>query len=191
MGASLRHNLGKLFVFSGRDARGMFWPYALVIFLLGMVVNVVLIVPMMADMFSRMIDYLQRHPEGFPEPVPGQAPTLPPELMPDLHALLVPMALLGVVILFLYAAAVVRRLHDCDRTGWWAALPLPSQALSVALTPMTLDAMTQPQAAASPLSALVGLNSLLFWGALIVLIVFLASEGTPGPNRFGEAPARR
>lgn len=190
MGASLRHNFGKLFVFSGRDTRGLFWPYALMIFLLGMVANVVIIVPVMADMFSRVITYLQRHPEGLPQPVPGQVQTLPPELMPDFSAILVPMAILGVATLFLYAAGVVRRLHDCDRTGWWAALPLPPQLLGLALTPMTLENMAQPQSA-SPLSALIGLNSLAYWGALIALIVFLASEGTSGPNRFGEAPAPR
>ena len=191
MGASLRRNFGNLFVFSGRDARGTFWPYALLIFLLGMVANVVMIVPVMADMFGRVITYLQRHPEGFPEPAPGQVQALPPELMPDFSAMLVPMAILGVATLFLYAAAVVRRLHDCDRTGWWAALPLPFHALALALTPLTLANMTQPQLAGSPFSALLGLNSLAYWGTLILLIVFLASEGTPGPNRFEVAPAPR
>ena len=46
-------------------------------------------------------------------------------------------------------AALFRRLHDTDRSGWWI---------------------------------LIGLIPLL---GVIVLVVFLCSRGTPGPNRFG------
>ena len=49
-------------------------------------------------------------------------------------------------------AVTIRRLHDTDRSGWWAL---------ICFVPCV--------------------------GA-IILIVFLAQEGTPGPNRFGENP---
>jgi uncharacterized membrane protein YhaH (DUF805 family) len=49
-------------------------------------------------------------------------------------------------------SAMVRRLHDTDRSGWWYWL---------ALVPLI---------------------------GIIILIVWWATEGTRGPNRFGDDP---
>jgi uncharacterized membrane protein YhaH (DUF805 family) len=184
---ALGYNLSRLFVFTGRETRRLFWPYAIAVFLAGCIVDLLLFVPVMMQMMNRIMAYAQQHPGGLPRPAPGQVPALPPELMPDLGQVMVPMAVVGLVTLLLYAAATVRRLHDRDRAGWWALLPLPFQAIGLALAPAAFDAMLHPGAQASPLLALSSLNSLGFWAALIVLIVLLANEGTPGPNRFGEA----
>ena len=115
--ASIRYNLANLFRFSGRDGRGTFWPYAIAVFLTSMAVDILLFIPVMTDMMQRMMIYLRDHPEGFPQPAPGQIQALPPGLMPDMSRMFVPTTIVSVVSLLLLAAAVVRRLHDRDRSG--------------------------------------------------------------------------
>ena len=72
----------------------------------------------------------------------------------------------------------VRRLHDTDRTGWWLVAPLlgllgigvafaiglnwPGRMLALGVIPVVLLGIT--------------------------LLVFLCTDGTPGPNRFGDDP---
>jgi uncharacterized membrane protein YhaH (DUF805 family) len=99
------------------------------------------------------------------------------------------MVAVSVAAMFLYAAAAVRRLHDCGRTGWWAALPVPFMFAGIALAPRAMDGVMHPGSAPSLWSTLGSLNSLVSWGIWILLIVFLASQSEAGPNRFGEAPA--
>jgi uncharacterized membrane protein YhaH (DUF805 family) len=96
------------------------------------------------------------------------------------------MVVSAVTVLLLFAA-VVRRLHDRGRTGWWAALPLLFEITGLALAPYVFRHMTD--LAANPNFALLSsLNGLAYWAALIVLIVMLAGEGENGPNRFGPDP---
>lgn len=183
---SIGYNLARLGNFSGRESRGLYWPYAISVFVLGMVAGLLLFVPVMMDMMTRIMSYTQAHPEGLPKPVPGQPPALPPELMPDMSGMFVPMAVVNLVTLLLYAAATVRRLHDRDRSGWWAALPLPFQLIGLAIGPRVMAAMMHRPATPSPLTMLSSLASLAYWAAFIVLIVILAGEPTRGPNRFGD-----
>jgi uncharacterized membrane protein YhaH (DUF805 family) len=182
---SIGHNLARLADFSGRESRGLFWPYTVTVFLLGMVAGLLLMVAPIMDMMARIAAYVQAHPEGFPKPAPGQPAVLPPGLMPDFSALLVPLAIVNLVSLLLYAAATVRRLHDRDRSGWWAMLPLPFQLLGMAIGPRAMAAMMHGTAP-SPLATLSSLNTLAYWAAFIFLVVILAGEPTRGPNRFGD-----
>lgn len=184
---AIGYNLARLAVFSGRESRRLFWPYAATVFVLCMLVGMLLMIPVMMDAMHRMMAYLQAHPEGLPKPAPGQPPVLPPELMPDMNAILVPLAVLNLVSLLFYAAATVRRLHDRDRSGWWALLPVPFQLLGMLTGPRAMSAMLRPGAEPSPMVQLSSLNSLAYWAAFIFLIVLLAGEPTRGSNRFGEA----
>jgi uncharacterized membrane protein YhaH (DUF805 family) len=76
-------------------------------------------------------------------------------------------------------AVSVRRLHDIDRTGWWiliiyvAVLVLAFVAIGAAFT---------GHAAAAVIMLLIML-ALCVW-----LIVWFATKGTAGPNRFGPDP---
>lgn len=75
-------------------------------------------------------------------------------------------------------AVTVRRLHDADRTGWWAALPLTPFLLAFVVIPMSDDL---PDAAAMG----IGTSAL---AAPLALFVLLGWKGTTGRNRFGEDP---
>jgi uncharacterized membrane protein YhaH (DUF805 family) len=79
-----------------------------------------------------------------------------------------------------------RRLHDTGRSGWWIggfALAVPG-AVFVALASVEGGDPT----GSSAVGALLGLL-LLAWS--IVLLVFVCSDGTPGPNAFGPDPKGR
>jgi uncharacterized membrane protein YhaH (DUF805 family) len=183
--ASIRYNLANLLRFSGRDSRAIFWPYAIAVFLTSMAVDILLFIPVMTDTMQRMMIYVRDHPEGFPQPAPGQIQALPPGLMPDMSRIFVPTTIVSIVSLLLLAAAVVRRLHDRDRSGWWGGLPLPFQAVGLVAAPAMMKAMTDFPSRPLPLTMWTSLNSLFFWCAFILLIVLLAGEGTKRPNRFG------
>jgi uncharacterized membrane protein YhaH (DUF805 family) len=81
-------------------------------------------------------------------------------------------------------ALLVRRLHDIDRSGWWAVVQIPMYSLAVA--------GKSPLQAGTLLKTLpTGLNILaaLTWAvAAILLFVFVLTPGTEGPNRYGPDP---
>jgi uncharacterized membrane protein YhaH (DUF805 family) len=187
IGRSLGHNLARLLDFSGRESRRLFWPYALIVFVAGMVANLLLILPVIVAAMQRTFLYLKQHPEGFPQPAPGAPARLPPELMPDMGPVMVGMGVVGLLTLLLLAAAIVRRLHDRDRTGWWAMLPVPFQLAAFVTGPATYRAAIQGPAAPSGLALVGQLNTLAYWAAFITLLVMLVGESKRGANRFGEA----
>lgn len=190
---SIRHNLAGLGRFSGRDRPGQFWPYAVLLFLLSMIAGFAVIVPAMIDMMVRLQRFLIEHPEGLPppsDPYDPSEPALPPELMPDFSGTALPMAAVNLVFVLLLAAAMVRRLHDADRTGWWALMPVPFMAVGAASWERAMAMSTGAPMAADPASLLLMLNSLFYWGSAIALVVMLVQAGTPGPNRFGPPPPR-
>jgi uncharacterized membrane protein YhaH (DUF805 family) len=185
--ASIRHNLTNLFRFSGRDSRALFWPYAITIFLLSVAAYLLLFVPIVMDMMGRTIAYAQAHPEGFPIAAPGQPPVLPPELMPDFSRLVIPSALVGIAALLLLAAAVVRRLHDTGKSGWWGALPLPFKAVSTVIAVSAAKTMIAYPPKPSPLTMIGSVNGLCSLVATIALIVLLVGEEAPAKRSFGES----
>lgn len=87
-------------------------------------------------------------------------------------------------------AVSARRLHDVDRSGWWQLLPLaalPVFLISFALRGFDV-AVYSDDFLASPL-IIAGI--LLFVALYVRLIVWFATKGNSGPNRFGEDPLGR
>lgn len=186
--ASVRHNVARLLRFSGRDSRAQFWPWAIAVFLLGMVLDIIAMIPMMTEMMRRMFAYIKAHPEGLPQPQPG-GPPLPPELMPDFSGFTQIAGAVGVLTVLLWWAAVVRRLHDRDRSGWWGAVILPFQIAAILLAPPASKAMLSGAVQSRPVALIASLNGAGYWIAFIFLLVILAGNGTPGPNRYGDPPS--
>lgn len=78
-----------------------------------------------------------------------------------------------------WPALLARRLHDQNRSGWWAAVLL----LTLALLSLTPDAI-----AGRPVTGAEGLELVLGMFVSIAHIVISFAPGTHGPNRFGPDP---
>jgi uncharacterized membrane protein YhaH (DUF805 family) len=93
---------------------------------------------------------------------------------------------LSLVLILPSLALLVRRLHDVDRSGWWA-LPLPVLSLSLlfmyALTSVMLGDETGKQIL---IAAGLSLLAILVLGT--TLLVWTCRRGTPAKNRFGMPP---
>lgn len=93
-------------------------------------------------------------------------------------------SILALVFIVPDIAVFVRRLHDCDKSGWWLASPVASLIL-VGLS-VTLF---ENAGAHDVLGSVIGVIGLvLVTGSLIVLFVWACSQGTLGENRFGPDP---
>ena len=91
-------------------------------------------------------------------------------------------------------AVSVRRLHDIDRTGWWVLLSLAPLGVLIVLGAGSMALMSGGSETAGMMGlAGMGATMVLVWlvnlAVLIVFLVFYCTAGTPGPNRFGPAPA--
>ena len=191
--ASVRHNLGRLTRFSGRDTQEQFWPWAILVFLLGQITGFLVMALPIASAMERMSQVMGTRAEGSssrtsPAPDPELFDQTFAELTADLSGLWLPFGLVNALAVALLAASVVRRLHDQGRSGFWGLLPLPFMAVSVAGTFIGFQyagGRREPSGAES----LVFLAPLLFWLTMIVLVLLLLGKGDNGPNRFGSKPA--
>ena len=86
----------------------------------------------------------------------------------------------------LVAASATRRLHDCNKSGYWGLIPLPFFGLGFALMPRLFA--TWPPTPDFTLFSWLFVINLLQLTALITLIVFLAQRGSAGANRYGGVP---
>jgi uncharacterized membrane protein YhaH (DUF805 family) len=182
---SITYNMRRLFDFRGRETQILFWPYAGFIFGLGTVVTTGLIMIPIMEMAANMMQQIAVAAQqgGGAEPAFLKSPEL---LIPDFGGLVLPTVAVNLVMIALLAAAIARRLHDKDRSGFWGLPPLPSMLIGFALMPRTLAGMYS-NAEPDPLVALAMLNSFLTYGLLILLVVMLVGKGSEGPNRFGGA----
>ena len=87
-------------------------------------------------------------------------------------------------------ATGARRLHDTNHSGWWqvaallAVLPLIAGVVVRVASPAAGNA--------SPAAfVLFAVSGLAFLGLIILLLVWLCTKGTDGPNRFGDDPLGR
>ncbi|RYF48976.1 MAG: DUF805 domain-containing protein [Cytophagaceae bacterium] len=91
---------------------------------------------------------------------------------------------LSLALLLPSLAVLVRRLHDVNRSGWWA-LPIPILLPALFLLyGMTLFDLGNEAGKQIFISGGVLLVALAGFG--ISLLVWTCRRGTPGPNRFGE-----
>jgi len=183
--ASIAFNLRRLFDFRGRETQILFWPYVIFVYGLATAVTTSLTMrPILAMAFEMMQQIkVAADQGGNAAPAFIKAPEM---LVPDLSGLVLPIMLVNLLAIGLLAAAVARRLHDKDRSGYWGLLPLPSMLLGLVLLPTALPqffVFGQP----NPLVSLLMLNNVATFGLLVALIVLLVGKGSEGPNRFGGA----
>lgn len=194
---AIRSGLARLLVFRGRDRPARFWPYAGFVVGLFAIAVQVWTMPVQMKSWTQAIEIL-RDPANMPPPPPpeqglwGISPFNPDNPMAPDYSLvsggpLVLAILVGIVFLLL-AAAVVRRLHDRDRSGLWGLLPLPFLAAIFALTatagaPLGTLLQTRPALLVGAMTA-----GLLYVASTLFVLILLGGPGTAGANRFGPAP---
>lgn len=197
-------HLRRLTDFSGRENRRSFWLWMLFVLVghtfLGAVVSVPLSLWIMTAMQPAMApgqDYQYAPPEVALRHI-SEA------MLPVMWAGIIVAVLSALLFLALVAAAVTRRLHDGDRSGWYAvSLPVVQVAAvgcSLALLPDFFDMVREVGTSTSrpPVDAATGAPVPLFvWAAMLGLVavgltvwllVLLARRGTAGPNRYGPDP---
>ena len=163
----LKLALSRLADFSGRDPRRLFWPYAAIVLALTIVIMGAINSVFMSTAIARV---------GANE-------------MPDLSGMILTMGVEIAAVIALLAAAVVRRLHDTGRAGYWGLAPLPFLTFSLFGFYSVIKSFNQPTGDVPPLFFAVFFSNLLYMVALVSLIVLLALPTKPAANRYGEPPA--
>ncbi len=188
---SIQQHCGALLRFAGREGRAQFWSYVAVVFVVSAALMMFVMAPMMTQTRSRFEQFAREHPEQAqvergPNGTSIRVEGSHPELMPDMKAMLSNTFVLGITVISLLAAAIVRRLHDVDRSGCWALLPIAFGAVAALTIPTGMESTGPPAG-----MVLAGfMNSMIYLGTIGWLIRQLALPGTPGSNRYGP-PAER
>ncbi len=187
--ASLRHNLARLFQFSGRESARLFWPYVGVLIALQMIAGPVILGPAIFGSMEKMQRFAVQHPDqatvtsgpgSYSITIHGNHP----EFMPDVHRFFLATALGAAITVCLVAAAVARRLHDRGQTALWGLTPLPFLAFGL-FGMLRLFPSFVSGAPDFRLFFLLFGNNILYIGLLIWLVIRLARDGTPGDNKYG------
>lgn len=188
---SIKYNLTNLTNFNGRDARQTFWYYVLFLVVIQYVLGIAITVPMMVQGFSSAFQAASSGMDS--AALEQQMNTQMLAAMQDAIWIQIAIGSVGALLL---VAAVVRRLHDSDHSGWWAVLPFALYAFVLARSPEVMRRafeMAQAAETAAPFDALAMMKgqlaeSVLGWVPYLLVIILGVLKSTPGPNRFGEAP---
>ncbi|WP_241217854.1 DUF805 domain-containing protein [Sphingomonas sp. 2R-10] len=160
---------------------------------LNMIAGMAAGVPMVFGIVRNMAAFAAAHPDrATVTSGPGQYSVqidgpVPPELMLEpMRGFMPVVAIVALLSVLLLAAAVVRRLHDSGRRGWWGLLPLPFLATGLIAMIVVFGRVGFSPAEPDVVPFVVlFLNNILYLAALALLVVQLCRPSDPGPNRFG------
>jgi uncharacterized membrane protein YhaH (DUF805 family) len=197
MWGAIKHGLGNLANFNGRDARRTFWFWVLAVVLLRFAVNMALTLPITMRMMSRFVAVGIQ--DGSGDPVAMQAKMH--SMMVEMMATELPrMVWIGIAVsavsTMLLVASLVRRLHDSDLPGWLVLVPGLMSVTGLAMAPAQIETalklMNEMKPGVQPnMSAMMQASlgqSLLVWVPIALVIWFGVRKSTDGLNRYGDAP---
>lgn len=198
----LTRHLTGLVDFQGRENRQPFWLWILIVYIAQFVVMMIAMIPIMSSWFGQMMPVMQGDPHRFDNDPQAMFQMMVP-MMQNMMTMTVVVAIFFIA---MTAAAVVRRLHDSNRSGWWVApyyaVQIVSPLVSAAIMPRYFSVIaaasskpgTPPDLSnpafqqASQSMAMMSLVGLLGFAVMVMMIVLLVLPGTVGPNRFGDDP---
>lgn len=183
-----------LHVFSGRDTQSQFWPYAGVAVFLILAFAFIAMPFAVQDIFADMERFAAEHPEAvtvqqsptsYSMSIDAGHPDAPQMDLSNFFLVMRGVVLLAVVLL---AAAVSRRLHDCNRPAWFGLAPAIFLATGILVMPTMMNDMMNSSEPNFGLLGLLFLNNMLYLASLVGLIIQCAQKGVAGPNRYGPDP---
>jgi uncharacterized membrane protein YhaH (DUF805 family) len=185
----LLEHFRKLSDFQGREDRSSFWPYAALVLGIVMVAGALMSLPIMAWIIQAGAQ------SGSPDPrelnvfvdsadfsPSASAPVAGPDLPIGFFAAYLAVTI-GLAVL-LYAAAVFRRLHDRGVSGGWGLMPLPFLAYTSVQGVRLFGSLSRGKDPDPTLLISLAAAQILYWAALLALVVLLAGASDPEPNRY-------
>ncbi len=174
----------------------MFWPWVGCVMATQMIVSMIVMVPIMTGILRRTNAFAVQHPDRVRiMSAPGQyhmqidGPVPPDLFLRDMSWFVGGTGVAVVVAIVMLAAAVVRRLHDSGRAGWWGVLPLPFLLIGLVAMFRVFEMIRAVGELAFappfPQFAMLFANNVLYLGLLALLVVQLCRPGDPDANRFG------
>ena len=186
---AIKYNFANLLNFRGRENRPTFWWYVLFLVILDFVLGLAISGPMVVGTVSTAINAAQ----GGASPEAMQA-----QIANQVGAQMGSMIWVGgavkLAIAALALAAFVRRVHDSDNSGWWAAVPLVVQVASFAFAVSMMGRIKDLVVAAASSTnlemvahqqAVMARYGMIGWISPLVIVVFGLLASTEGPNRYG------
>jgi uncharacterized membrane protein YhaH (DUF805 family) len=187
---SFRHNLTRLFQLGGRSSPAQFWPYMIVMILLQIMATAIPASWWFSQTFANMQRFAAEHPDQAtvtqgPGSYSVEINGYHPELTGGMQQFAIGAAVILIIFLLLTGPAMVRRLHDSNRSGLWLLPTLVTLVIALAGTPLLVNGGLNGAEPSLFLFGLLLLNNLVYLSSLLVMLLLLIADGTPGPNRYG------
>lgn len=196
---AIKHGLGNLLNFTGRDARQAFWYYVLFVWLVTTGISLIVNVPLMLEAgMSGFREGMAAGRSGDPAAVQAVTEASIARSMMDIaSSTMWVKSVSAVLTVLLIGAALVRRLHDSEMSGWWALVPGSMQIANLFIAPIMMRRMIETMSRMQTADPMAGMRSMqssmsgasvLGLVAILIVVALGIRQSTPGPNRYGEAP---
>jgi len=189
---SIQHNLKNLTNFRGRDSRGIFWPYAIVVIVAVQLATMLFAFESIGDVFEQFEAAARANPDAVhiersPGHISARIDAGHPELVPDMTVFLVPIVVSLFVSIAFLAAAVTRRLHDRGRSGALALVPASLGFTGILIFSNLFNqfATIEPSL---PLFFAGAAFNIAYVTSFVLLLVQLAGASTTKPTKHGPIP---
>ena len=160
----------RLLDFKGREDRASFWPYAALLYGIATVGSFLVMVPIMRSVMGA-----------------GAYQTAP--AMPDMGMFVAGMMITTLAAVLLFAAAVVRRLHDGGLSGFWGLMPVPFLLFSMVKMWSFFNSFGSQHFKMDSFFQIF-ISNLIYILSVIALMVLLSRRSDPRSNRYGNGSAR-
>ncbi|MDE1466736.1 DUF805 domain-containing protein [Aurantiacibacter sp. D1-12] len=189
--AAVKHNLGNLTNFNGRDGRPTFWWYVLFLVVAQYLVGIVATIPMMAGVMTTAFDAAQAGVDQT-----QMQETMFAGMADSMRSVMWVGVVTSIVCALLILASFVRRLHDSGKSGYWAIIPMVTQAVAMYFSVQMMGQIDEIFAAASDPEQMQQIQREMmiqgggfvgYIGYLFVIVMGVL-KSDEGPNQYGDAP---
>ena len=191
IGGTIRHGLANVTQLGGRDSRAQFWPYIIFIYLIEYALEMALTLPIIIRSTYSAFQQVGTSAQGGKVDSAALQVQMSQQMMASMQSIMPYTIGLGLVLMFLVSAAVVRRLHDRNWSGWWVLSWNIAKVGVLVAGYMSVMAMVQAGDSLEAINSakflpmLIGLAN---WAVFIVIVIQLVQQGDHGENRFGPSP---